>query len=114
MVLSPDARILSGTGIEQTWQVNRQTVAVFDGTFTPGVQVTELVFPDPSIQFVIPRIGWAAFQVQTPSGNRWLRPFEVRLTSQAEPVYYLRGNLIAVALIPETGCQMDVTTGKQA
>lgn len=113
MVLSPEARVLSGDQIRQVWQANRQTVAVFTSTFTPGLSVNELVFPDSGVQFIVPRLGWAAFQVETPEGDRWLMPFEVRLTTQAEPVYYLRGNLIAVALVPENGCQMDVETGKQ-
>lgn len=112
MVLSPDARVLSGAGIEQSGTTTRDIVALFQATRTVGIGPEELLFPDPNVISVFPGFGQASFLVNAGGVDVWTAPFDVRLSAEVVVLPFRRVNLVAVALIPANGCQMDVTTDR--
>ena len=112
MVLSPDARVLSGGQIQQNGTANRDIIALFQATRTVGIGPEELLFPDPSVISVFPGFGQAAFLVNAGGTDIWTAPFDVRLSAEVVVLPFRRVNLVAVALVPANGCQMDVTTDR--
>lgn len=107
MALDPNPRILSGNGIARNWQNNRVIVVRATASFTSGVEVTELFFPDPAIGFVIPRLGTISLQLSNRGQTVWTDPVDLRLTQVLLPVVPERLDLVAIALIPNVGCQLD-------
>lgn len=110
MVLSSAARVLSDGQIGQTGAANRDILVVVTSTNTPDIGPSELIFPDSEVGFVSPGYGRVSFQVQGEGDAWWLDPAWVRLSTQVLSLPFRRVNLVAVALMPENGCQMDATT----
>lgn len=79
----------------------------FSGTFTPGVAVTELQFPDEAVQMVSPGIGYFSIELLTVDGGTWTRPELIRLTEQAVIAEQYSGGELRVALIPLEGCTLE-------
>lgn len=109
MVLSPNNRIVPVEFPNNIWLFAVRPFAYFTCTRTVDVGPTELLFPDSDVQYVVPGFGQAAFKIENLGVETWTEPFNVVLSQQAiyQPIPYV--NLVAIALIPANGCQMDVT-----
>ena len=110
MALDPNPRILSGPTIALDARNNREILVTATATFTPGVEVTELVFPDPAVGFVFPRLGTIALQLGDGTDLFWVSPISLQLTQEGLPSVPERLNLVAVALIPNVGCSLDASS----
>lgn len=108
MVLSPAFRVVSVASNVGEWRANRERYAIFTCSSNFDVGPSELVFPDPSIQRATPGFGQAAYRVQVGALEKWLQPFEVQLSDGALTIGAPRASLVAIALMPRNGCQMDV------
>ena len=107
MPLSPNARILTGGDVTREARNNRLIVVVVTATFTPDLGVTELVFPDPNVSFVIPRLGTVALRLANNNEAEWTEPVDVRLTEQLILGVPELLDLDSISLVPSPGCQLD-------
>jgi hypothetical protein len=112
MPLSPNARVLSGAGIQQSGRQNGDIIAIVEATNTVGIGPDELLFPDQGVTYLDPGFGRVAFKVESSQEEWWVAPRFCVLSLEVIKVPLRRVNLVAVALIPSNGCQMDVTTSR--
>lgn len=112
MVLSPDNRVIAIGPPNSDWTNNAQPYGIFTSTRTIDVGPAELTFPDSSVIRVTPGFGVAAFQISEGGNQWWTEPFFVELSEQVVWQRIPRVNLVAVALMPNVGCQMDVVVDR--
>lgn len=110
MVLSPEARIIDGSEISQTGTTTRDILVVVQSTRTVGIGPDEFIFPDPDVIRVSPGFGLMAMKIREGQEEWWLKAEQITLSTEVVKLDMRRVNLVAVALIPENGCEMDATS----